>query len=143
MSGTAESAPLVLAARTGGASQQWKFAEALDGGDRLTNVHSGLTADVSGGQATENAPIVQYRATGADNQHWRAESTDGGHVRLVCVRTGKSLGPAAWLHGDGHRGRPADVHGRGVAAVEAGGRVGRPGGGGIFTASPAPGPVAP
>ncbi|MFG2519995.1 glycoside hydrolase N-terminal domain-containing protein [Streptomyces sp. NPDC048527] len=94
VSGTAESAPLVLGARTGGAAQQWKFAETLDGGHRLTNVHSGLTADVSGGQATENAPVVQYRATGADNQHWRPEPTDGGHVRLVCVRTGKSLGAA-------------------------------------------------
>jgi hypothetical protein len=60
----------------GGPAQQWtldpvgSYATSGDTGYTLTNLNSGLVADVSGGSASQGAQVIQWTTNGQANQTW-------------------------------------------------------------------------
>lgn len=58
---------------------------------RLTAVHSGKLADVSGWSTADNGSVIQWPATGGDNQKWQAIDAGSGYVYLRAVHSGKCL----------------------------------------------------
>ncbi|MFJ8045987.1 glycosyl hydrolase family 95 catalytic domain-containing protein [Kitasatospora sp. NPDC096147] len=92
-----------LVQRTPGqsAAQQWRAVPIGGGAWQLTNLGTGLAADVSGGGSAPGTPVVQWTPTLATNQQWRLVDAGGGHVKVVNVRSGLPLGVAGGSTADG------------------------------------------
>ena len=62
---------------TGGTNQQWAldsvgtYTSSSDTSFELTNLNSGLVADVSGGSTSQGAQVIQWTTNGKTNQTWK------------------------------------------------------------------------
>ncbi len=86
---TADSAPAVQMAYSGGNEQRWILNYDAAGFFNLTNLNSSRVLDVLSGSTTDGASIVQYASNGGDNQKWRVVDKGGGTYQLVNKKSGK------------------------------------------------------
>jgi alpha-L-fucosidase 2 len=82
---------LVQSTADGGADPQWRFTPQGSGIYSLTNLASGLVADVSGGSTADGASVLQYSDNGTSNQRWTLADAGSGYLKIVNVNSGKLL----------------------------------------------------
>jgi hypothetical protein len=86
---TADSAPVVQVADSGGNEQRWILNYDAAGFFNLTNLNSSRVLDVLSGATTDGASIVQFASNGGANQKWRVVDKGGGTYQLVNKKSGK------------------------------------------------------
>jgi Glycosyl hydrolases family 43/Ricin-type beta-trefoil lectin domain-like len=86
---TADSAPAVQAATSGGNEQRWILNYDAAGFFNLTNLNSSRVLDVLSGATTDGASIVQFASNGGDNQKWRVVDKGGGTYQLLNKKSSK------------------------------------------------------
>jgi hypothetical protein len=100
-SSTADGAPVVQRADTGGANQQWKLKPTEGGYYELVNRHSGKALEVRGASKADKAVVDQSAGSGAAHQQWKISDLDGGAVKVVNRGSGKALDVRARSTADG------------------------------------------
>jgi len=98
---TADSAPAVQAATSGGNEQRWILNYDAAGFFNLTNLNSSRVLDVLSGATTDGASIVQFASNGGDNQKWRVVDKGGGTYQLVNKKSSKLAEIPAGATADG------------------------------------------
>jgi hypothetical protein len=86
---TADSAPAVQVADSGGNEQRWILNYDAAGFFNLTNLNSSRVLDVLSGSTADGASIVQFTSNGGANQKWRVVDKGGGSYQLVNKKSGK------------------------------------------------------
>lgn len=85
---TADGAPIIQWAWTGGANQRWTLAPNPDGSHRLRSANSGLVLASPSGSA-QGAALNQSTDADSDTQWWTlVPASTGGYHRLVNVHSG-------------------------------------------------------
>ena len=70
--GSGQGAALDQSTDTTSDNQWWRLVPATTSGYyRLTNVHNGWCADVSGGSTADGASVIQWAPTSGTNQEWQ------------------------------------------------------------------------
>jgi len=98
---TADSAPAVQSAPSGGNEQRWSLNYDAAGFFNLTNLNSSRLLDVLSGATTDGASIVQFASNGGDNQKWRVVDKGGGSYQLVNKKSSKLAEVPAGATADG------------------------------------------
>ncbi len=98
---TADSAPAVQTAYSGGDEQRWILNYDAAGFFNLTNLNSSRVLDVLSGATTDGASIVQFASNGGDNQKWRVVDKGGGTYQLVNKKSSKLAEVPSGATGDG------------------------------------------
>jgi len=98
---TADSAPAVQMATSGGNEQRWILNYDAAGFFNLTNLNSSRVLDVLSGATTDGASIVQFASNGGDNQKWRVVDKGGGTYQLVNKKSSKLAEIPAGATADG------------------------------------------
>jgi hypothetical protein len=88
---TADGACIQQWARSGGANQQWQFADSGGGFYRLRARHSGKVLDVANSSTADGAAIVQWSDHNGANQQFRLVDSPDGYVRLISRHSGKAV----------------------------------------------------
>jgi len=86
---TADSAPVVQVADSGGNEQRWILNYDAAGFFNLTNLNSSRVLDVLSGSTADGASIVQFTSNGGANQKWRVVDNGGGAYQLVNKKSSK------------------------------------------------------
>jgi len=86
---TADSAPVVQVADSGGNEQRWILNYDAAGFFNLTNLNSSRVLDVLSGSTADGASIVQFTSNGGANQKWRVVDKGGGTYQLVNKKSSK------------------------------------------------------
>jgi hypothetical protein len=86
---TADSAPAVQVADSGGNEQRWILNYDAAGFFNLTNLNSSRVLDVLSGSTADGASIVQFTSNGGANQKWRVVDKGGGTYQLVNKKSSK------------------------------------------------------
>ncbi|AKU19250.1 ricin B lectin [Luteipulveratus mongoliensis] len=82
-----------------GDNQKWKFTQQSDGSYTVSNIESGLCADVNGGSTAAGAKVIQWTCTGGTNQRWKATRQSNGSYAVASVKSGLLMTTASTANG--------------------------------------------